>query len=153
MENHLLTETPPQKKYFTLPADVDGPPTAQPPSASPPKVMSVNSGALRIFNVNIDWNNMGAASITGPSSLTVASFTTMCSGSRDCVPQGGTSTYKLDSLSPRLMNRLAYRKFATHDAMVVTHSVQGLFVCVRRCVLCIGLSVQISSTPPVIFTR
>ena len=118
--------------------------------------MSVNNGRLRIFNVNVDWNNMGAASITGPTSLTVASYTTMCSGSRDCVPQGGTSTYKLDSLSPRLMNRLAYRKFATHDAMVVTHSVQGLFVCVRGCmfvlciyvcVLCIGLSVQISSTP------
>ena len=92
--------------------------------------MSVNSGTLRLFNVNIDWNNMAAASITGPTQLTVAAYTTMCSGSRDCVPQGGTTTYKLDSLSTRLMNRLAYRKFATHDAMVVTHSVQGLCVCV-----------------------
>ena len=126
-------------------ADVDGPLSAQPPSTSPPKVMDVNFGALRIWNVNVDWSNTAAASITGPvASLTVAAFTTMCSGSRNCVPQGGTTQYTLDGLSPRLMNRLAYRKFATHDAIVVTHSVEGLCVvsvcvCVFSLCMCVRL--------------
>lgn len=85
--------------------------------------MSVLSSGLRMWNVNIDWNNVGAASITGPTSLAIAAYTSLCSGSRDCVPQGGNATYKLDGNSPNLMNRLSYRRFATYDAMVVTHSV------------------------------
>ncbi|MGZ4789164.1 MAG: hypothetical protein ACXVZX_11660, partial [Terriglobales bacterium] len=39
-----------------------------------------------------------------------------------CVPQPST-TQKLDSLADRLMYRLAYRNFGTHESLVVNHSV------------------------------
>ena len=39
-----------------------------------------------------------------------------------CVPQPGTDN-KLDSLADRLMYRLAYRNFGSHESLVVNHSV------------------------------
>src|SRR5207237_7950032 len=59
---------------------------------------------------------------TGPTALTVASYTEACGVSGTCVPQAGT-TQRLDSLSDRLMYRLAYRNFGDHESLVVNHSV------------------------------
>jgi hypothetical protein len=53
--------------------------------------------------------------------LAVAPFKEACSGGA-CIPQVGT-TQQLDSLGDRLMYRLAFRMFADHEAMVVSHSV------------------------------
>ena len=39
-----------------------------------------------------------------------------------CVPQGG-SPQTLDSLSDRIMFRLAYRNFGDHESLVVNHAV------------------------------
>jgi hypothetical protein len=52
----------------------------------------------------------------------VAAFTRGCDGGA-CVEQPGT-TQKLDSLGDRLMYRLAYRNFGTHENLVVNHSVR-----------------------------
>jgi hypothetical protein len=46
----------------------------------------------------------------------------MCAGSRNCIPQPGTSV-KLDPISDRLMYRLQYRNFGGHEAMVLNHTV------------------------------
>src|SRR5207247_5745127 len=43
-------------------------------------------------------------------------------GGRTCIPQSGT-TQQLDSLGDRVMARLAYRDFADHEALFVTHSI------------------------------
>ena len=40
------------------------------------------------------------------------------------VPQPGT-TLLLESMGDRLMYRLAYRNFGTHESLVVNHSVGG----------------------------
>lgn len=71
----------------------------------------------------MDWSNPQSNFLTGPIEVAVAPYVQGCAGTNGyCVPQE-TSGYKLDGLSDRLMNRLAYRNFGTHDAMVVTHSV------------------------------
>jgi hypothetical protein len=54
--------------------------------------------------------------------IDVAPFTPLCNGGSECVPQPLT-TNTLDSLADRLMYRLAYRKFADHESLVVNHSV------------------------------
>jgi hypothetical protein len=46
----------------------------------------------------------------------------MCLGSRNCIPQSGT-TRKLDAIADRLMYRLQYRNFGTHQAMVLNQTV------------------------------
>jgi hypothetical protein len=128
-DNHA----PPKRTHthtYTCTADVDGPDTlaTQPPSTSPPVLMTVTNGALIMWRVNINWGGTDPKSgltLSAPISIPIATYTSLCTGTRECVPQPDT-TYKLDAISPRLMNRLAYRRFATYDALVVTHSVQGL---------------------------
>src|SRR5260370_864286 len=58
---------------------------------------------------------------TGPTALTVASYSTACGGGT-CIPQGGTNQ-QLDSLGDRIMYRLAYRNFGDHESLVTDQSV------------------------------
>jgi hypothetical protein len=46
----------------------------------------------------------------------------MCNYARNCIPQPGT-TVKLDAISDRLMFRLQYRNFGTHQTLVTNHTV------------------------------
>ncbi len=46
----------------------------------------------------------------------------MCAGSRNCIPQQGT-TVKLDAIADRLMYRLQYRNFGSYQTMVLNHTV------------------------------
>ena len=57
--------------------------------------------------------------------MPVKIFSVPCASSPTltCIPQAGTST-QLDSLGDRLMFRLAYRNFGTHESLVVNHSVK-----------------------------
>lgn len=54
--------------------------------------------------------------------MTVASYTTACGSTGTCIPQSGTSQ-QLDSLSDRIMYRLAYRNYGDHEAFVTDHAV------------------------------
>jgi hypothetical protein len=45
----------------------------------------------------------------------------MCGGSRNCIPQAGTSA-KIDAIADRLMYRLQYRNFGGYDTLVVNHT-------------------------------
>src|SRR5512141_2143962 len=46
----------------------------------------------------------------------------MCAGSRNCIPQQGTSV-KLDAISDRLMYRLQYRNFGSYQTLVLNNTV------------------------------
>src|ERR671934_852336 len=63
------------------------------------------------------------STFTSGVNLTPASFdSNMCFYFSDCVHQPSPGE-NLDAISDRLMYRLAYRRFADHEAMVVTHTV------------------------------
>jgi len=67
------------------------------------------------------------STLAGPTAISVSSFSAACSGfgggKGTCISQPGT-TQKLDSLSDRMMFRLAYRNFGTHESLVASHSVK-----------------------------
>ncbi|HUS15035.1 MAG TPA: hypothetical protein VM536_08475, partial [Chloroflexia bacterium] len=73
---------------------------------------------------HVDWTTPANTTWTTGTSLAVAGFTQLCGATQNCIPQQGT-TQKLDGLGDRLMNRLAYRNFGDHEALVAVHSVAG----------------------------
>ena len=103
-----------------LPADVDG--TTPPPAGSPNYMLNFGADSLNLYRFHVDFNDPSNSTFTGPTVIAVAAFTPLCNGGDECVPQPLTSN-KLDSLADRLMYRLAYRKFAGHESLVVNHSV------------------------------
>ena len=103
-----------------LPSDIDG--TTPPPAGEPDFMLTFGANALELYQFHVDFSNPSNSTFTGPSSISVADFTPLCNGGRECVPQPGTDT-KLDSLADRLMYRLAYRNFGDHESLVVNHSV------------------------------
>lgn len=101
------------------PADLEG--TTLPPAGSPNLLLSITSTALQFWRFSVNWT-AGTGSLTGPTTVAgVAAFSRACGGGA-CIPQPGT-TQQLDSLADRLMYRLSYRNFTTHEAMVINHSV------------------------------
>jgi hypothetical protein len=101
-----------------LPADLDGG-SAFAPSSTTGYFLDFGNNSLKLWRFTPDFvtNN---PSLVGPISIPAASFSPACRGA--CVPQPGT-TQKLDTLSDRLMYRLAYRNFGGYEAMVVNQSV------------------------------
>jgi hypothetical protein len=105
-----------------LPADADGP-TAPPAGGAPFVQFDDGPDQLQFWLFSVNWSNANASSFTRAALLPTASFdSNMCRGSRNCVPQPGTSR-KLDAIADRLMYRLQYRNFGTYEAMVVNHTV------------------------------
>ena len=119
-----------------LPGDLDG--SALPPAGAPGLFFEVDDNsygmgadAMRIWKFHVDWTTP-ANSTFGLSSqpnftLPVASFDLLpctLSGSRNCVPQPGTSQ-KLDVIGDRLMFRAVYRNFGDHDAVLLNHTVKA----------------------------
>jgi hypothetical protein len=104
-----------------LAADLDG--TTPPPSGEAEIVMGIGttSTTLDFWRFHVDWTTPANSTFTGPTDLTVASYSTACGGGT-CIPQGGTSQ-QLDSLGDRIMYRLAYRNFGDHESLVTDQSV------------------------------
>jgi len=137
------------RPHGLLPADLDGAPpaagtphvfaclispeiVANPPSKPRSPVRGTGSTeigsdgkpvpyALRLFTLNPDFHQTSASTLIELPMIPVAPYR-MVLGDR-LVPQRG-STNGLDPLADRLMNRLQFRHFAGHDALVVNHSVQ-----------------------------
>lgn len=104
-----------------LPSDLDG---ATPPPAGASNVvvgLGTTSTTLASWSFHVDWASPASSTFTGPTGLTVASYSPACNGGT-CIPQPSTST-KLDSLADRLMYRLAYRNFGDHQSLLVSHAV------------------------------
>lgn len=101
------------------PADLEG--TTLPPPGSPNLLMSISTSTVQFWRMAVNWT-AGTGSLTGPTTVSgVSAFSRACGGGA-CIVQPGT-TQRLDSLADRLMYRLSYRRFATHEALVINHSV------------------------------
>jgi len=104
-----------------LPSDLDG--STPPPAGEPNFYLGIaNSSSLNLFRFHVDFTTPANSTLTGPVNIPVASFSEACGGDRTCIPQAGT-TQLLDSLGDRLMFRLAYRNFGTHESLVANHSI------------------------------
>jgi subtilisin-like proprotein convertase family protein len=102
-----------------LAADLDGP--TPPPLGTPETLVALDTTMLDVWKLHVDFGTPANSTFTGPTTVSVAAYAPLCNGGT-CVTQPGT-TVKLDSLADRLMNRLVYRKFSDHDAMLVSHGV------------------------------
>jgi hypothetical protein len=102
-----------------LPSDVDG--TTAPPAGSPNYMTYFGTNNLNLFKFHVDFTTPPNSTFTGPTVINVAAFSPLCGGGT-CVPQPSV-TQQLDSLADRLMYRLAYRNFGSHESLVVNHSV------------------------------
>ncbi len=102
-----------------LPADLDG--NTAPPAGSPNYLMFFGTNNLNLFKFHVNFTTPSSSTFSGPTVIPVTAFTPVCNGGT-CVTQPGT-TNKLDSLADRLMYRLAYRNFGSHESLAVNHSV------------------------------
>jgi len=108
-------------EFAFLPSDVDG--SNLPPSGEPNFFVDLaTTSSLHLFRFHVDFTKPSKSTFIGPVTIPVRNFAPACGG-RTCIPQRGTNQ-KLDSLGDRLMFRLAYRNFLTHESLVVNHSVQ-----------------------------
>jgi len=136
----MLVGQPAQMVYFDLysvdpnlggmlPADLDGPA----PAAGTPNVFAqmddnaygYSPDQLRLYDFHVDWANPSNSTFTQSNTLLTAAFdSNMCAGSRNCIPQQGT-TRKLDAIADRLMYRLQYRNFGSYQTIVANHTVDA----------------------------
>ena len=129
------------------PADLEG--TTLPPAGSPNLLMSITTSAVQFWRFSVNWT-AGTGTLTGPTNVSgVAAFSRACGGGA-CIVQPGTTT-RLDSLADRLMYRLSYRKFATHESLVINHSVtSGTGVGIRWYELRNAAGQSLGSAAPVV---
>ena len=111
-----------------LPSDLDGP---APAAGTPNYFAQIDDNAwgyspdqIQIWGFHVDWNNPSSSTFTFDKALPTAAFdSNMCNYARNCIPQPGSRTPKVDALSDRLMYRLQYRDFGTYQTLVTNHTV------------------------------
>jgi subtilisin-like proprotein convertase family protein len=116
-----------------LPSDADG---LTPPPAGAPNVFAYfiatefgdASDGLRLFNFHADFAVPANSTFTerAGSPLAVAAFNPSVPVGRDNIeqpPPANNATAALDAIGDRLMNRLQYRNFGTHESLVTNHTV------------------------------
>ena len=104
--------------------------TVNPPNNQKPMVMRMrddawagsSSDALEMWEITIDWANSNNTTITQSQVIGVSPFDSNLGGftSFSAITQQGSNT-KLDPLREVLMNRIHYRNFGTHEAIVCCH--------------------------------
>ncbi len=82
----------------------------------------VSTDALRIWDINVDWDTPSNSSITSPYTLPTAPFDSQFTASWDDITQPGTSQ-KLDGVPGALMYMAQYREFNDHNSVVINHTV------------------------------
>jgi len=115
---------------FLNPSDIDG--QGLPAAGAPNIVMALGGTQLQnvfeddgvyAYKFHVDWATPANTSLTGPVKISVARYRYLCNGQlSSCVSQPNT-TQRLDSQGDKLMQRLVYRKFASHESIVATHSI------------------------------
>jgi hypothetical protein len=133
--------------FGLLPSDLDGATSAlvdsqgnangpaAPPARTPNYFIALgrDSKSLDLWKFHVDWttpanSTFGIGATRRPdATIPVARFTLACNGSgQDCVPQpGARNPEKLDTVGERLMFRLTYRRFPTHESLLVSHAVDS----------------------------
>jgi hypothetical protein len=115
---------------FMLNADVDG---MRPPPPGAPNIMMSTGGTqlMKIFEddgiyfykVHVDWADPAKTTVSQPRKIGVAPYHYLCDGQlSNCVSQPGTER-RLDSQGDKLIQRLVYRNFGDHEAILAEHSV------------------------------
>jgi hypothetical protein len=120
-----------------LPADLDG--VVLPPIGSPNYVAqfdiasAFNPAQLRIFGLYADFDadmlSFPLLSTIDLGSRGLSIDNTLCPSPPEnnplsCIPQRGTAV-EVDALADRLMWRLVYRNFGTHEALLMNHTVDA----------------------------
>jgi subtilisin-like proprotein convertase family protein len=113
-----------------LPGDIDG--FTPPPAGAPAPFVQFDADeygatdSLRILDFHADFAVPANSTLTERtgSPLPVAAFDPreVPAGSRNVIPQPPPGV-ALDVISDRLMNRLAYRNYGTHESLALNHSV------------------------------
>lgn len=104
-----------------LPADLDG--STLPPSGAPATFIEwPGNGTYRIFHFHADFATPANTTFTLFATPSAAGFSVLCPTTRSCIPQAGTAS-RLDAIADRLMFRLAYRNFGTHESVVGNYTV------------------------------
>lgn len=84
-----------------------------------------NSGwskdALELYEFHVDWLNPENSTFVNTQSLDVASFNSVFNQYREAIHQ--PNGQGLDQLSDRLLQQVYYRKFETHESIVLSHTV------------------------------
>lgn len=131
-----------------LPADLDS--LTPPPAGAPAYLVQHGSPdtdgstdfVVHVWKVKTTWGSNPSLTVTGPTDVPVAPFngelcthalgTYVALGARPCVPQAtptdGSATPVdtwLDGISDRLMYRVAYRNYGTHESIVLNHTVDA----------------------------
>ena len=87
------------------------------PAGTPEYLVSLAGSSLRVWRVNLNWTTPTSSTLTGPTTIPVASYTRPNSINQ---PTGD----KLDALADRIMNRVQYRADGT-PSLWVTHTVSS----------------------------
>nr|MBA2431916.1 carboxypeptidase regulatory-like domain-containing protein [Chthoniobacterales bacterium] len=129
----------PEGQGGMLPADMDGVRPPPPGTPCPFAYFVANEfgdprDGMRIFDFRADFDTPANSTFTErPESaafplggIAVAAFNPLSPTGRDDVPQpppASNTTARLDAISDRLMHRLQYVNFGTHESLVTTHTV------------------------------
>ena len=100
-----------------LAADLEGPTL---PPAGEPNTWSRSTPPHSFWKFHVDFTTPANSTFTGPTDTAGRAYTPLCNGGT-CVRQPATN--RLDSLADRAMNRLAYRQFSDHEALIISHAV------------------------------
>lgn len=111
-----------------LPADLDGP--TLPPAGAPNTFVGfpgqTSSQNYTTYHFHVDFTTPSNSTFTTFATPPAAGYTALCPTSRACVPQKGVAaSSSLDGIGDRLMFRLAYRNFGTHESVVGTYNVSA----------------------------
>ena len=82
--------------------------------------------SISLYKFHVDWTTPANTAFTGPTNLTVASYTQLGSA-----PQQSPGQRRLASLGDRPMFHLSYRNFGTVESLVFNHSVTRRTALVR----------------------
>ncbi len=104
----------------------------KPPPASEPAMVirvaddawgsSIDTDRLELFQLSIDWTIPSNSTITGPINLPTIPYNSNLCGfdNFSCIPQPNSNT-KLEPLSDVIMDKVQYRNFGDHEAIVCSH--------------------------------
>ncbi len=110
------------------PVDADG--FSAPPGTTKPMAIRLyddewegGQDQLELWEIDVDWSNLGAASMTNIASLNTTPFeSNLCNGNIfDCIQQSDGST--ISALQQVMMHRTQYRNFGSYEAIVCNHAV------------------------------